>query len=199
MSDSCKRPLDNNDDLPPTASDAGSNTKKARRSSDPAATEDENQEPHSPNQDVIDKGKQKATSEPRTINPQDPFDLFDAGIVRMIIAELDAPDTETLRRVSKLWKASSEFHCGRTMLRQHFPEAAANLSEDEPGSCEEENLRFRRYCKFIFWTTMARETAATRLGETNPFACSVSSAELPARICHKSLQIYEGKHLGFKK
>ena len=98
----------------------------------------------------VDKGKQKAISAPRTINPQDPFDVLDADTVRIIIiTELDAPDTETLRRVCKRWKASSELHYGRAFLRQHFPEATASLSEDEIKAVEEENLRFRRHCKFL--------------------------------------------------
>lgn len=148
MSSFGKRLLDHQDDPSATASNIGSCTKKAKISSEPTFKNTENQEHCPVNLDVVGKGKQKAVSASQTINPQDPFDVFDADIVRMIITELDAPHTETLRRVSKLWKATSESHCGRTFLRQHFPEVAASLSEDEVGSVKEENLRFRRHCKF---------------------------------------------------
>lgn len=148
MSDFGKeRCLDRKEDSFTAISEVDACTKKIKTFSGPASNNDESQKLFSPIVDV-DKGKQKAISAPRTINPLDPFDVFDAGTVRIIITELDAPDTETLRRVCKRWKASSEFHCRRALLRQHFPEATASLSEDEIWSVEEENLRFRRHCKF---------------------------------------------------
>lgn len=132
-------------------------TNKAKMSSEPTIfNNNENEEFSSPRVDVVDKGKQSAVSAPQPFNPSDPFDVFDADIVRIIITELDATDTETLRRVSKLWKAISEFYCGRTFLRQHFPEAAGSLSENVIGSVEEENLRFRRHCKCLFQVAVAK-------------------------------------------
>ena len=125
-------------------------TNKAEMSSRPTIfNNNENQGFSSPRVDIVDKGKQRVVAAPQPFNPSDPFDFFGADIVRIIITELDATDTETLRRVSKSWKAISEFYCGRTFLRQHFPEAAASLSENEIGSVEEENLRFRRHCKCL--------------------------------------------------
>lgn len=79
-------------------------------------------------------------------NLRDPFDVLDDDAVFLIIDQLSARDTETLRRVSKLWKASSEAHCGRNALLKHFPQAAAKL--EGHGSREEENLRFRRHLHY---------------------------------------------------
>lgn len=167
-------------------------------SSEPTLNNNKNQEFSSPNLDVVDNDKQKAVSAPQTINPSDPFDFFHGDIAYRIISELDAADTELLRRVSKLWKATSEFCCRRTLLSQHFPEAAASLSENEMGSDEEENLRFRRHCKFLTQTAVAKETTVT-FGETNPFTRSISSSELPAWIRHKNLVFRRDKFVGFEK
>lgn len=81
-------------------------------------------------------------------NLRDPFDVLDDDAVFLIIDQLSARDTEILRRVSKLWKASSEAHCGRNALLKHFPLAAAKL--EGYGSREEENLHFRRQCTYDF-------------------------------------------------
>lgn len=81
-----------------------------------------------------------------TKNLRDPFSVLDDDAVFLIIDQVSPRDTETLRRVSKLWKASSEAHCGRNALMKHFPLAAANL--EERGSRAEENLRFRRHCTY---------------------------------------------------
>lgn len=129
-------------------------------SSKPTSNNNQNQERSSSNIDIVEKGKQGAVTALQTMNQSDPLNVFDADIVRIIITKLDAADTETLRRVSKLWKAISEFYCGRTFLRQHFPEAAASLGENEIWSVEEENLRFRRHCKCLSQAAMARENAA---------------------------------------
>lgn len=77
---------------------------------------------------------------------RDPFRALAADIVFLIIHHLPARDTEILRRVSKLWKESSEAHCGRNALQKHFPLFSARA--DSRGSWEEENLRFRRCCKY---------------------------------------------------
>lgn len=197
MSDSFKHLLDHDESSSPVSSSTQPCTKRFKKSFDPGSDNDNDQK-LCPSNLNVEKGKERAISEPVTTNPQDPFDVFDAGIVHIIITELDAPDTETLRRVSKLWKASSEAHCGRTLLRQHFPEAS--LCENELGSIEEENLRFRRHCKLVL-TPVCRERSCrvTRFGETNPFARSVSSSELPAWICHKSDQMHGGELVGFEE
>ena len=77
-------------------------------------------------------------------NRRDPFHVLNDDEVRLIITLLPARDTETLRRVSKLWKASSESHCGKSALLKHFPWAASKV--DKFVSREEANLQFRRYC-----------------------------------------------------
>lgn len=81
-------------------------------------------------------------------NPADPFNVLDDDAVYLIIAQLSAEETETLRRVSKLWKASSEAHCGRNALKKHFPLAAGKI--EGHGSREQENLHFRRHCTYGF-------------------------------------------------
>lgn len=78
-------------------------------------------------------------------NRRDPFDVLVDDAVHLVISHVSARDTETLRRVSKLWKASSEAHCGRNALQKHFPLAAAKTKGC--GSRLEENLLFRRHCK----------------------------------------------------
>lgn len=77
-------------------------------------------------------------------NLRDPFNVLDDDAVFLIVEQLSARETEILRRVSKLWKASSEAHCGRNALKKHFPLAAAKV--EGCGSRKEENLRFRRHC-----------------------------------------------------
>ncbi len=86
--------------------------------------------------------------QPGAQNLRDPFDILDDDIVRIIVNNLAAVDTENLRRVSKSWKAVSEALCGWEFFKRHFPEEAARIDEDDHGSAAEENLRFRRYCKF---------------------------------------------------
>lgn len=76
---------------------------------------------------------------------QDPFHVLGDHEVREIITHLGARDTETLRRVSRLWKASAEYHCERSLLLQHFPWMAIKISQRT--TKEEVNLLFRRCCK----------------------------------------------------
>ena len=85
---------------------------------------------------------------PRTRNPRDPFHMFSDDEVHLIIALLPARDTETLRRVSKLWKASSEYHCGKSALVRHFPWAAAKAARFE--TREAANLQFRRCRRYKY-------------------------------------------------
>lgn len=79
-------------------------------------------------------------------NLRDPFEFLADDEVHLIIAHLPARDTETLRRVSKLWKATCEQHCGRSAILKHFPQAARKASEC--GSGEETNLQLRRLCTY---------------------------------------------------
>ena len=76
---------------------------------------------------------------------QDPFHVLGDHEVQEIITHLDVRDTETLRRVSRLWKASAEYHCERSILLQHFPWMAIKISQST--TREELNLLFRRCCK----------------------------------------------------
>ncbi|MCJ1469510.1 hypothetical protein MMC07_008143 [Pseudocyphellaria aurata] len=93
-------------------------------------------------------------------NRRDPFDVLVDDAVHLVISYLAARDTETLRRVSKLWKASSEAHCGRNALQQHFPLAAAKTKGC--GSRLEENLRFRRHLHFHESLAVGNATRALR-------------------------------------
>lgn len=79
---------------------------------------------------------------PLNENQRDPFHTLSDDEVHLIIALLPAGDTETLRRVSKLWKASSEYHCGKAALVRHFPWAAEKANRCE--TREAANLQFRR-------------------------------------------------------
>lgn len=101
-----------------------------------------------PKTEPVLKPKPSVRKVPRSAenNRRDPFYVLNDE-VRLIISLLPARDTETLRRVSKLWKASSEFHCGKSALLKHFPWAASKV--DEFGSREEANLLFRRYCRLF--------------------------------------------------
>ncbi len=90
----------------------------------------------------------KARIVPRSAkkNKRDPFHVLNDDEVHQIITLLPARDTETLRRVCKLWKASSEYHCGKLALLKHFPWVASKA--DRFISREEANLQFRRYRMF---------------------------------------------------
>ena len=77
---------------------------------------------------------------------QDPFHILGDLEVRQIIDLLEVRETETLRRVSRLWKASAEYHCERGRLLQHFPWMASKIFQST--TREELNLLFRRCCKY---------------------------------------------------
>ncbi len=74
----------------------------------------------------------------------DPFRVLPDNVVGLIVQELPAVDTETIRRVSKTWKATSEFFNANLALRTHFPMATTKMlvAPNEP------NLEFRRLCKY---------------------------------------------------
>ena len=79
---------------------------------------------------------------PQEHNLRDPFHTLSDDEVSLIIALLPAKDTETLRRVSKLWKRSSEYHCGKSALLKYFPWAIAKADRCETRGAA--NLQFRR-------------------------------------------------------
>ena len=91
-------------------------------------------------------------------NSKDPFDYLGDDEVGIIISFLSAFEMEKLRRVSKLWKASSEFHNAGEALQRHFGhigERAADYPTTEAAS-----LAFRRRGKmtsdhYIFPTNSA--------------------------------------------
>ena len=89
---------------------------------------------------------------PRNLNGLDPFQRLGDDEVYNIISYLSAEDTETLRRVSRFWKATSEHHCGKSILAQTLPwvplQDLAGLSR------EELNLQYRRHC---MWNSVAFE------------------------------------------
>ena len=73
----------------------------------------------------------------------DPFKYLGDDEIYIIISNLSARDTETLRRVSQLWKATSEYHCSQSILTQKLPWASTqNLMEL---SKNETNLHYRRH------------------------------------------------------
>ena len=89
---------------------------------------------------------------PQKRNLRDPFHTLGDDEVHLIIALLPEGDTETLRRVSKLWKASSEYHCGKGALMRHFPWATAKANRCE--TREAANLQFRRCCTYNYDTAV---------------------------------------------
>ena len=96
---------------------------------------------------IVKDGMRRAATRSKLQSLRDPFHVLGDHEVELIISHLDAKDTETLRRVSTLWKASSEYHCGRNILLQHFPEMESKARNCE--SREEMNLLFRR-CRTHF-------------------------------------------------
>lgn len=106
--------------------------------------------------------RQDKTSE----NRRDPFNVLKDDAVFLVIDRLSARETEILRRVSKLWKASSEAHCGRNALRKHFPLVAAKT--EGCGSRVEENLRFRRHCTYELKLELVPSSSANYSGSALP-------------------------------
>lgn len=82
---------------------------------------------------------------PANRNGRDPFQHLNDDVIRPIICYLNPKDTETMRRVSKFWKATSEHYCGKSMLLRYFPWAAT--CDIDTLSSEEINLYYRRQCK----------------------------------------------------
>ena len=74
----------------------------------------------------------------------DPFLVLPDNVVALIVHELSAVDTENLRRVSKTWKATSEFFNANQALGTHFPKLKTKVLRTP----EESNLEFRRLCKY---------------------------------------------------
>ena len=77
---------------------------------------------------------------------KDPMAMLHDDVIALIIHELAPTDTETMRRVSKLWKAMSEHHCGNGFLLRHFP--SANSIHGNSLSREQANLSYRRRRKY---------------------------------------------------
>lgn len=118
--------------------------KRKRSSLDYASPTDEKDYRPANSQTCPAKKLKKAVIVPRqNENRRDPFNVLDDDAVFLVIEQLSARETEILRRVSRLWKASSEAHCGRNALKKHFPLAAAK--RQGCGSRVEENLHFRRH------------------------------------------------------
>ena len=100
--------------------------------------------------------RQQRSHGPTKSNPQDLFQKLSHDEVFLILSYLEPADFEALRRTSKLWKATSELHCGRTFLLKHFPSTPLpsitlkdGLSKRDAdaqyhGAC---NLLYRRACK----------------------------------------------------
>lgn len=127
------------------------------------------------------KQRNKLVTRPAKRNMRDPFMVLNDDLVFLVIDQISAKDTEILRRVSKLWKACSEVHCGRNALQKHFPIAA--LRAGGILSREEENIRFRRYCKCVL-----SYMGHLWIIELNYFD-SVLPRKFAYRVCHKSYKM----------
>ena len=77
----------------------------------------------------------------------DPFMKLGDAEVYLVLSYLNAKETEPLRRVSKFWKTTSEFHLTRKALLSRFPWAASRADQCE--NREESSLLFRRCCEYI--------------------------------------------------
>ena len=92
------------------------------------------------------RSKCKSSGSPSTC-ARDPFQYLDDVVISCIIEHLSLKDTETIRRVSKYWKATSEFCCGRSLFQQHFSHPEPMV--DRCTTREASNLLFRRTRKYI--------------------------------------------------
>ena len=90
-------------------------------------------------------GLMPAVSDSQEESPRDPFRRLTSLEVGLIVDFLPAEVTQTLRSVSKLWKASSEYHSGLLAIRKHFPRSASATKTFQ--TREEANLEFRRLCE----------------------------------------------------
>ena len=79
--------------------------------------------------------------------PQDPFRHLSSVEVGLVIEFLPVESTHTLRLVSKLWKACSEYHNGALAIRRHFPHSTFAKRTYE--TRDEANLQFRRLCEHL--------------------------------------------------
>ena len=84
--------------------------------------------------------------QPGTQSIQDPFERLGIDVLGLIISYLPAPETETLRRVSKLWKFASETHNTGGALQRHFGHVGEKMREYR--NRQTANLEFRRRCEF---------------------------------------------------
>ncbi len=94
----------------------------------------------------IAKTKYYATRHRLWTRKRDPFQVLPDNVVALVVHKLSATDTENLRRVSKTWKATSEFFNANQALRTHFPKVMTKGI----GFPNEPNLEFRRLCKYCF-------------------------------------------------
>ncbi|MCJ1368321.1 hypothetical protein MMC16_007463 [Acarospora aff. strigata] len=88
---------------------------------------------------------------------QDPFHRLSTHEVALIFDFLPVEATHTARLVSKLWKASSEFHNTSRAIRRHFPESrSASATYD---TWDEANVQFRR---LLYHQQSLKQGIATR-------------------------------------
>ena len=91
------------------------------------------------------KLEENEPSQPKDVR-KDPMQALNDDLIALIILDLNPADTESMRRVSKLWKAVSEHHCGNGLLLKHFP--SANPIHGSNISREQANLCYRRKGKY---------------------------------------------------
>ena len=102
------------------------------------------------------RSKCKSSGVPSTC-ARDPFQYLDDVVVSGIIEYLSLEDTEVIRRVSKYWKATSEFYCGRNFFKKHYSHPEPML--DRCTTREASNLLFRRTRKYIFYFSTLRQNS----------------------------------------
>ena len=92
-------------------------------------------------------GKGKKLQEKKEDVKKDPMKVLNADVIALIFSALAPADTESMRRVSRIWKAVSEYHCVAGLLREHFP--SAHSIPDNNLSGEDANMAYRRRGKCI--------------------------------------------------
>lgn len=83
---------------------------------------------------------------PANPNGRDPFQHLNDDEIHQVVSYLDPKDTESMRRVSKFWKITSEYYCTKSVLKQCLPWTATQDLESLPSAFM--NLYYRRHCMY---------------------------------------------------
>ena len=109
----------------------------------PTPSGSDNDEPRSLYHKPVISSSNRIVCRPKARNAKDPFEWLGDDEVAIIMSWLPAATTEILRRVSKLWKATSEYHNGNEALRRYYSHIEKGTSR-RYASRQEANLGFRR-------------------------------------------------------